>query len=226
MDVLINHQVDGLIIIPTEHSEKELQYLVDNEIPFVLIDRFYEKLACSHISLDNFEAGKKLTSHLLENGCRRIGLITYRTTLNNLAERKLGYIGALKEHGLEFDDALVKEVSIPIVSLEIAEAVKELLSMPNPADSLIFTANMLSTHGLKYIVTLPIKVPDDLAIATFDQSEAADLFYAPLTHIKQPLEEMGKLAVQTLMAAIEDKKELVQMQLPGELVIRKSSIVE
>ena len=226
MDVLINHQVDGLIIIPTEHSEKELQYLVDNEIPFVLIDRFYEKLACSHISLDNFEAGKKLTSHLLENGCRRIGLITYRTTLNNLAERKLGYIGALKEHGLELDDALVKEVSIPIVSFEIAKAIKELLSMPNPADSLIFTANMLSTHGLRYIVTLPIKVPDDLAIATFDQSEAADLFYAPLTHIKQPLEEMGKLAVQTLMAAIEDKKGLVQMQLPGELVIRKSSIVE
>lgn len=224
MDVLINHQVDGLIIAPAEHSEKQLQYLVTDEIPFVLIDRFYADLACCHISLDNFEAGKKLANHLIENGCRRIGLITYRTTLNNIKERKLGYFDALKEHGLEADKNLVKEVSSPIVGNEIAAAIKELLTMPSPVDSILFTANLLSLHGLKYINTLPVKVPDDLAIGTFDESEAADLFYAPLTHIKQPLKEMGRLAVQTLMDLIEEKKGLVQLELKGELVIRKSSL--
>lgn len=224
MDVLINHQVDGLIITPTEHSEEQLQYLVENEIPFVLIDRFYEDVACSHISLDNYEAGKKLANHLIENGCRRIGLITYHTTINNIVERKLGYLEALREHGIAVDESLVKEISIPIVAAEIEEAIAALLHLPDPADSILFTANMLSTHGLKYLITLPIKIPDDLALATFDQSEAADLFYAPLTHIKQPLQEMGRLAVQTLMDAIEEKKDLVQVQLKGELVIRKSSV--
>ena len=224
MDVLLNHQVDGLIIAPAEHSEEQLQYLVANEIPFVLIDRFYPEIPTCHISLDNFEAGKNLANHFLENGHRRIGLITYQTTLNNIVDRKLGYFDALKEHGLEADENLVKEISAPIITAEITKAINVLLTMPSPVDSILFTANMLLLHGLKYIGTLPIKVPDDLAIGTFDESEAADLFYAPLTHIKQPLNEMGRLSVQALMNLIDDKKVLVQQQVKGELVIRKSSI--
>jgi LacI family transcriptional regulator len=140
-----------------------------------------------------------------------------------LAERKRGYAAALKENGLPQMQTWIKEVSIVARKEEVEDAINELLTLPEPVDVILFASNYISVFGLKYIVNLPLKVPDDLALISFDESDAADLFYSPVTHMKQPLKEMGQLATRILIENIEKNATLKEVNLEPEFVIRKST---
>jgi len=75
-----------------------------------------------------------------------------------------------------------------------------------------------------YINSLSVKVPEDLAIVSFDESEIFDFFHAPLTYIKQPLQEMGEAATRILLNNISETQKTEQVIIPAQLVIRKSSL--
>ena len=106
---------------------------------------------------------------------------------------------------------------------EVEQAINQLLSLPKPIDGLFFASNKLSTFGLKYINALSVRVPQDLFLCSFDQSDATDLFYAPLTHIRQPLTQMGEEAVQMLLEMMGNNKKGRQLHLKAELVIAQST---
>jgi LacI family transcriptional regulator len=88
---------------------------------------------------------------------------------------------------------------------------------------LLFSTNQLAAWGLKHINSLSLTVPDDLAIISFDDTEALDLFYTPLTLIKQPLQEMGRTATKILLDSLGKKCDTVQVSLQAELIIREST---
>ena len=224
MNVLINHQVDGLIIAPAENSLSQLVFLQENEIPFVLIDRYFPEINTNYVAIDNYKAAFTLVKHVIDKGYRRIGLITFKTHLFHLQERKRGYTEALKESKNAAKKSWIKEVSMNNTKEEVEKAIDSLLSLPDPVDVILFASNYLSIFGLKHIVTLPIKVPNDLAIISFDESDAADLFYAPLTHMKQPLKEMGQLATRILLESIEKNNKITKINLEPDLVIRESTL--
>jgi LacI family transcriptional regulator len=90
-------------------------------------------------------------------------------------------------------------------------------------DALFFASNKLSTFGLKYINRLPVKVPQELALCSFDESDATELFYAPLTHIRQPLQEMGQKAVQLLLQNMTSDAQITQLHLPADLILNQST---
>lgn len=225
MNVLINHQVDGLIVVPTSRAEEQLNLLTETEIPFVLLDRYFPGLNVNYIAIDNYSAAYALTKHLIEQGRKRIGIITFESDLFNLQERLRGFTTCLEDHSLNNDPERIKKVSMNLEAKSVEHAMRVMLLQPEPIDAIVFTANTISLLGLKYLKTLPLKVPDDLAIVAFDETDAADLFYAPLTHIKQPLKQMGKLAVDTLMDCINNQNKVVQINLEAELIIRNSSVI-
>ena len=81
----------------------------------------------------------------------------------------------------------------------------------------------MAIHGLEKIDKLGLKVPDDLGVISFDQGDAFDFYYCPLTYINQPIVELGKGAVQLLLDNINDKtKEVKEICLKAELVVRES----
>ncbi|HEX9512644.1 MAG TPA: substrate-binding domain-containing protein [Puia sp.] len=223
INVFLDRQVDGLIIAPAENTESQLRALQKAGTPFVLIDRYFPELRSNYVALDNFKAAHTAVKHLIQEGNRRIGLITFETELFHLQERKRGYLAALKEFKISFKKDWVKEIGMEGVLEGVEKAITELLDLPKPPDALFFISNTLSIYGIKYINKLDIRVPDTLAIVSFDETEASDIFYAPLTYIRQPLKEMGQLATQILIENI-GKKNIRQMNLDGELLIRKSSI--
>jgi LacI family transcriptional regulator len=163
------------------------------------------------------------TEHLIESGCNRIGMINYKTSLFHLQERKRGYLTALKKHKMPFRKSWLRQVDIANNKTEIEKAVRDMVSLDEPVDGLIFASNIIAAHGLKFINTLPLKVPDDLAIVSFDETEALDLFYAPLTYIKQPLREMGAMATKILLENIGSNNRITQVDMEPELIVRASS---
>ena len=99
-----------------------------------------------------------------------------------------------------------------------------MLSLPSPVNAILFTNNILSTSGLIYINSLTVTVPADISIVSFDQSAASDLFYVPVTHIKQPIQDIGQIATNALLDMINNNK-TVAIKLKAELIIRKSTEV-
>ena len=107
--------------------------------------------------------------------------------------------------------------------MAINNAVKELLSADPPVDAVLFESNMIALSSLKYINTLPLKVPQDLAIASFDQAAILDIFYPPVTYIRQPLEEIGQLAIESLLKNMQNPSLVTTVNVKAELIIQQST---
>lgn len=215
--LLLDRQVDGLIIALPEHTEEQVRYLSKIDVPFVLIDRYYPSIPTNSVSINNFSAAQKAIRHLQENGHRRIGVVAYETSLFHLNERIRGAEDLLAEN------ALIGKVGIDNINNDVKTAIDGFLADPNPVDSIFFTTNLLTVSGLKYINSLGIKIPEQLAIVGFDETDAFDLFYAPVSYVKQPMAELGNEAVRLLLNSIENKELSEKVELGTELIIRNSS---
>ena len=219
INVLLNRQVDGLILIPTEGSEQQIKNLQNQNVPFVLIDRYFPDIPASHISINNYESAFNAVTHLIKMGRQQIGMIAYKTALHHISERKRGYTEALGEKKSQ-----MKLARYAHLKEDIKLAIDQLLKARKPADAIFFATNSLAIEGLKYINELGIRVPEELAVVSFDESEAFDLFYSPVTYVRQPILEMGKTAVRVLLDQIKDADKPAELVcIDTELVIRRSS---
>jgi LacI family transcriptional regulator len=223
IDTFLNRQVDGLIITPAENTASQIITLQRQDVPFVLVDRYFPEIDADYVALDNFEASFSAIEHLASRGYKRIGMISLNTSLFNIQERTRGYISGLGKNGLAFDKDLLVEVGNDDMKVGVENAIDKMRANKEPVDALLFAANALTMHGLKYINALQIKVPDQLAIISFDRTNAWDLFYAPLTYINQPLSEIGRVATKILLEKIEGNNTITRVNLPATLVVRAST---
>lgn len=240
--VLINRQVDGLIIVAAENAEEEIEYLKKKEVPFVLIDRNFPSVESNFIGIDNYRVAYQAVEYLIRQGCRRIAFVNYETTFFHLKERSRGYLDALKDYGLApageatadggpAGHGWLREIRKPFYDQDVAAAVREVTSPDSACDGIFFATDTLAITGLKNLINLKINIPADIAFMSFDEAEAFALFQVPVTHYRQPLEEMGISAVEMLLEEIRDGKEdnmeakpkkWRQLHLDSTLVIGKS----
>ncbi|MCY7360248.1 MAG: LacI family transcriptional regulator [Rudanella sp.] len=224
LDVLIKRQVDGFIIVSCEDSDEQVQELVDKHIPFVLLDRYFPAIATDFISTDHYEAAFEGGKHLITNGYQRIGMIAYESGMFHMDERIRGYQNALNDSRIPFREEWLKKVRFTYIEQEVKPAIDELISATEPVDALIFATYGLAINGLKYINELRLNVPDDLAIVSFGQAEAFDLYYCPITYLRQPIGLLGQTAVKLLVEKMDStNKEPTQILMKAELVARESS---
>jgi LacI family transcriptional regulator len=222
VNILVDRQVDGLILVPVENCNPQIEYLTQHEIPFVLIDRILPGVEANIIAVDNARAAHRATTHLAATGHKRISFISYQSNLLNLSDRKKGYLAALKEAGLEADPQLIREISGKQVNESVKQSIDALLSLNPRCDSIFFATDTLAVDGLRHINALNIRVPEELGIVSFDESEAFELFYCPITHGRQPLEEIGRIAVTTLVDSMKHSKTRKKILLETDFRIGKS----
>lgn len=203
IELFLNRQVDGFMIAAPEHAERQLKKLLQSKVPLVLYDRYFPSLKAHTVSIDNYRASCQVTEHLVATGKKRIAVVAYQTELFHLQERVRGYRDTLKQHRLPAPAVLTGLVNIDSIEKDVARALDTFLSAKGKADAVYFTSNKLAVAGLKVLMARGIRVPQQLAIVSFDESEAFDLFYAPLTYVKQPLEAIGKAVVTDLLAQME-----------------------
>lgn len=99
----------------------------------------------------------------------------------------------------------------------------DLLALKPPVDAVLFSSNSIAAYGLRCINGLSVKVPGDLAVISFDETESLDLFYAPLTYVKQPLPEMARMALSILLENIGKNDKTMQVEMKAALVVRQST---
>jgi LacI family transcriptional regulator len=223
VDTMTNRKVDGLILSPPAGSENIITRLQEQRIPFVLLDRYFPSIKTNYILLDNYAASFDAVQYFIDSGRKNIGMINYDSDLVHLQERKNGYTAALKKNKIAFDKRWLKGVSILNDKPAIEQAFKELLALTPSIDAILFGSNIIAMCCLKYLNTTSIKVPRDLSIISFDQSEMLDVFYAPVTYIKQPLEEIGASAIAALLECIKDSNHLTEKKLSATLIKQRSA---
>ncbi len=225
--MLQQSQVDGYIISPPKNSEDQIRALARGHVPFVLIDRYFPEIDCNHIVVDNFDAAYRATNHLLARGRKRIANITVNLDLINMVQRTEGYRQALRDASIPVDENLVKVLPFSHDNKDVARAIKELVGKPGQKkiDAILFSTSKLGINGIECISSLGLKIPDDIAIVSFDNPDAYKICISPVTVVNQPLKDIGKTAVQILLNEIKHPdvpSKFQEVILKTDLIIRKS----
>lgn len=227
IDMLVNEQnVAGIIISTTQESPEQLMQLQKSGFPVVLIDRKAGSGRLDYVGVDNFRGAYEATKHLLSCGYRKIGLLKISPSyLSTIKERTRGYETALKENGLKPDKSLIREVQFSKLRTAVRKEVKELLAPPNSVEAIFVLNSNLAAYALEYINEVGLRIPQDVAVLSFDDVDFFRFSYPPLTAVAQPLEEIGKRAAELLIQRLKktngtNKPQSIELQ--PELVVRRS----
>jgi LacI family transcriptional regulator len=222
IELMLAEQVSGMIVSPTASSNEMYRRLVELRVPVVAIDRRVEGVPMDMVVCDNVGAACAVVSHLIENGYRRIGAVLGSPDASTGAERYQGYIEALAGHGLPLLPELVRNG--PPRSQNGYALTLELLAQ-TPLPDAIFTGNNLLTIGaLRAIYESNLRIPDDIAVAGFDEMDWMFLVKPALTVVMQPTYEMGRLAAELLLERIANPERPPQaVVLQPTIKVRESS---
>lgn len=224
--MLSQQMVDGYIITPMNGLEDEIAELIENDKPVVLIDGHYPGLNIPYVSVDNFNASFTAVQHLAEAGYKEIGLVTVDLELIQLQERMQGFEAALEISDLKNDHHKILKLPFDADAATAVKAITSFIRKNRQMDAVFFTTNYLGTLGLQCIKELDLKIPDDLAVMSFDDDLLFGLYPPGITSIQQPTYELAKSAIDILFAKLNDKDfdiSQIKLQLPAKLIKRDST---
>src|SRR6266536_1800621 len=223
LDRLMHGTTDGAILTLPEESNSELKALKQTGYSFVVVDpRVRLDDGIPAVSAAHASGARAATEHLLSLGHRRIGAITGPAEWMASTERLNGYRSALAAAGVLPDPELVVESGFSIESGEQAAAA--LLDLPEPPTAIFGFNDNVAIGALHVARERGIAVPDELSILGFDDSEQAAIVTPALTTVRQPLAEMGRMAVSLLLRLLEHQRvETMSIELATRLVVRESA---
>lgn len=230
LQYLASRSVDGLLIsLSTETNDlNHIKDLHSKGLPIVFFDRITEEINTHRVIVDNFKAAFDATEHLIRNGHKRIGVLTNSEFLSITQERVAGYKDALIRNGIKVDENYIQHCFYGgMLFEEIEDAINKLYTLKNKPEAIFATSDKLTTGCLKTLKRRGLRIPDEVAVVGFSNTDIAELIDPPLTVVRQPAFEMGKAATDLLLQLIESKRPIKEFEkriMTPELQIRESSI--
>lgn len=225
IDLLRSKGVDGIVFSSVESDDPDIQPLVEDHFPFVLVNRRIHspelEKRIDYAVLDNFSGGYMAMQHLNKLGHRRVAIVAGSFAVSTAMERTEGAKRAMADGGLVIEPELIVECHF---SMEKAyEAARNLLAREAPPTA-IFAQNDYMALGVREAVfDAGLSIPEDIALVGFDNIAASALRGVELTTISQKKYEMGTIAIEILCKRIKDSAAPVsQIVLQPEILIRKS----
>ena len=217
LSALRERRVDGMIVESSCLDTYPRSLLTEFDLPIVLINRpeyIYS------VSTDNLHGGRLATEYLLDLGHSRIGYIAAERGRRTNLDRLEAYKKALQGRGSALDPDLV------VLGDGYAgggkEAMSRLLALLSPPTA-VFCYNDVTAIGAALAVReAGLQVPDDVSLFGFDDVELAAYVHPPLTTIRQPAYELGRRAMEMVLALMADDQKVTKVMLKGELVVRQS----
>ncbi|MBN1302047.1 MAG: LacI family DNA-binding transcriptional regulator [Melioribacteraceae bacterium] len=225
VNLLISKGVDGFIIMPVGTQSDHIEYLINNELPVVLLDRTLANVKAGMVLVDNFKGSYDATQHLINKGHTAIAIVLGLRNTSTTNERLEGYKQALIDNGIEINEKYIVGNDFRIETGYIET--KFLVNLEKPPTAIFATSDIITVGALKALAEENLKIPDDISLVAFDDTDFAPYLSAPLTVVKQPKELMGEIAVKLLIEEIQnghDEFEKPKIILKPKLVIRNSVV--
>jgi len=221
LEVFDTRSVDGLVVAPAPGSDAESIERIGRRIPLVVVDRELPGMSVDTVLVDNVAGAASATRHLVNLGHREIGLVTEPPVISSVRERIQGYEEVLEEHGLNTASSLRAEGTPKLEGGLLAAT--DLLNSPDRPKAIFATTNTMTAAVLAAAAELGLKIPDDLSLVGFDDSEWMRLVSPPITVVRQPVYALGQATGRLLNDRINGwTGEAKQLRLKTELVVRES----
>ena len=220
LEVAAAEQMAGVVLSPASSTRTDVSVLTSYGIPLVTVDRQLKGGHVDSVIIDNHRAAKEATTHLMEQGCRRIAYISGPTTTTTGERRLAGYRAALRSTGL---DPIVTRADFRVDGGY--RAAMQLLDATPPPDGMLVGNNLMALGALQALQERGVALPEDIAFVSFDGVIWARILQPTLTVVEQPTYDIGRQAAELLLARITSPgKPVAEVVLPAELKIGQSSV--
>ena len=214
-------RVDGIIVTASRVGAQYVKVLTHMQVPIVLLNNQHPSQFAHSVMIDNFQASLEVTRYLIGLGHSRIAYLGDRAGFQSDAERHQGYRQALEEAGLPIEPSLTVHGDGKPEGAEAPAA--ELLRRPQPPTA-IFCYNDLTALGAMHEIRRQgFRIPEDMSIAAFDDLYISQYLNPPLTTVRQPMRQMGRLAMETLLRIYDGGEAGQAIRVPGKLIVREST---
>ncbi|WP_442588720.1 LacI family DNA-binding transcriptional regulator [Pedobacter sp. AW31-3R] len=224
---MLHNRVDGLIVNLAANTRNldHFDEYIRHHIPLLFVDRVIENDDFNKVVINNTKAGYDVTSHLIAQGCKSIAHLTGSLMRNVYEDRKSGYQKALAEHHIPYREELVLETDLTEASA--VKAAEHILQMKNRPDALFVANDLSAVICMKVFQDAGLRIPEDMAIAGFNNDISSRISAPMLTTVNYPGEEMGKLAARNLINLVNGESDGALTNtiiLKSQLLIRESSL--
>ncbi|MEB2783926.1 LacI family DNA-binding transcriptional regulator [Algoriphagus persicinus] len=230
VNLLLNGRADAIVMSVTSQTSdiSHLQKLHDRGLPVVFFDRIRAEIPTTKFITNDYESAYEGTKHLIQQGCKKIALLTLGKDLSISEHRQRGYNDAIKSEGWELDPAMTlycshdEECNVKLV--------EELLMSPNRPDGVLASAEKLAFATYHAVKRTKLRMPSDLKLISFSNSSIAGLLNPSLTTITQPTLAIGNECAKLLIKKLTKPKhnELLDqvITIPSKMTIRESTLAD
>lgn len=213
--------LDGVIVASTRMDDPLIPTLLGDGVPFILVGRHSDSRA-GYVDVDNVGGARMAVEHLIRLGHRRIATVTGPLSMASGEDRLAGYCQALEAHRISVQEALIVEGDFTEGSG--AMGMQRLLSASPTA---VFVASdTMAIGALKALREADLRVPEDVALVSFDDIPVAAALEPALTTVRQPIERLGSMAADLLLNLLENPPDTQapahRIILPAKLIVRDS----
>ncbi|MEH6407960.1 MAG: LacI family DNA-binding transcriptional regulator [Leeuwenhoekiella sp.] len=220
-----DRQIDAFIITPPEDFEYEIKELVEQEQQVIMLfDRHYNDIIHNYVVLDNYNGVRVALEPLIEQGFKNILYVGLDSDISPMVERQEAYLETLKDNNLK--PRILLTPFKDIKTGRINTTLKDYFKNDTSVDAILFASNGLAICGLRVLKELNIKIPDEIAVVTFDDRDLFELYTPSISVFAQPVSQLANALIEgtlQLLNSKKDKPELFQKILSGNLIIRDSS---
>ncbi|MEE3446325.1 MAG: LacI family DNA-binding transcriptional regulator [Prevotella sp.] len=219
---LLSKHVEGIVLCLSQETNDfaHIERLKERHIPVVLFDRVAD-VGCSTVSVNDVESGRQATLHLIDSGKRRIAFLGGPNKLKQTADRKHGYLEALRERGMNIRKDLVKCGNVSFNSG--LSRTLELLDLPERPDAIIADHGLLVIASLQAIYSKGLRIPEDVAVIGFMSDWVSDISVPRITFVKQNLKEIGSKTFKLLLDQINGEQNIKHITVNARLNIKESA---
>lgn len=225
LQMLEEQRAQGILITPVQGDASYLHRLRQRGISIVLLDRPSRIKDLCSVAVDDVCGGEMATAHLLEQGHERVAFVHGPLSIRQCADRKRGVHRAIKAAGLDLEQALVNITTAAQSAREGELAVEHLLNARIKPTAVFCANDLLALGVMRGLIKQGLSIPRDMAMVGYDDVEFASVLSTPLTSVRQPKYELGRMATELLLdeahhSANHEHKHIVYQP---ELIVRESS---
>ena len=214
-------RVDGILVASSRVGALHTPLLSELQIPIVLLNNQHPSQFCHSVRFDNKAGAHQAARHLVELGHTRIAYLGDQFGLYSDTERFAGFSKCLREAGLPIKASLIVRADGKPEGARAA--IRKMLAGPHRPTA-VFCYNDMSALGVLQEAALQgLRIPTDLSVTGFDDIFFASYLMPPLTTVRQPMKEMGKRAMELLLAVIRKTEKEQSILIEGELIVRGST---
>lgn len=213
----------GMIVLGTEMRPENLKPFQKLPLPFVLMDTYFETITCDCVLINNIQGAYLATSHLIRKTKKQPGYLHSAYDIGNFSERNSGFFKAVRASGMSSARSIVHRLT-PSMDGAYAD-MKEIISNGEKLAPCYFADNDLIAMGaMKALKEAGYKIPNDIAIAGFDNLPFSKVIEPSLTTINVPKHYMGEMAAKRLITLLNDSScTPVKIEISTSLIERRST---